>query len=129
MLSCFILLYLITAVLGRTAKFFAYCSSGFPGMLLIKVLFSIIHDISERKKHEREKEQLIRRLENALDEIKTLRGLIPICSFCKKIRDDKGYWNQLEIYISEHTEAKFTHGLCDECYKIEKEKIDKRYRS
>ena len=90
-----------------------------------KVLFSIIHDISERKKHEKEKEQLIQRLENALAEIKTLRGLIPICSYCKKIRDDKGYWNQLESYISEHTEAKFSHGPCDECYKKEMEKLDK----
>ncbi|MFZ5570746.1 MAG: response regulator [Thermodesulfobacteriota bacterium] len=54
-------------------------------------------------------------LEKALDEIKTLKGLIPICSNCKKIRDDKGFWNHFETYISEHTEAAFSHGICPEC--------------
>lgn len=50
-----------------------------------------------------------------LNEIKTLRGIIPICAGCKKIRDDKGYWNQVEVYVSEHTDAEFTHGMCPEC--------------
>jgi DNA-binding response OmpR family regulator len=54
-------------------------------------------------------------LEQALAEVKTLRGIIPICSICKKIRDDKGYWRQVELYISEHTEALFSHGVCPEC--------------
>jgi len=49
--------------------------------------------------------------------VKTLRGLLPICSHCKKIRDDKGYWNQIEKYIHEHSEADFTHGICPECAK------------
>jgi len=49
--------------------------------------------------------------------VKTLTGLLPICTSCKKIRDDQGYWNQLEIYIREHSEAEFTHGLCPECVK------------
>jgi PAS domain S-box-containing protein len=92
-----------------------------------KLLYSIINDVSERKNYEHEREQLIRRLENALDEIKTLRGLIPICSYCKKIRDDNGYWNQIESYITEHTEAKFTHGICDQCCTKEKEKIAKHH--
>nr|NJM03683.1 hypothetical protein [Desulfobacula sp.] len=51
----------------------------------------------------------------ALDEIKTLKGIVPICSGCKKIRDDKGYWNLLESYIEKHSEASFTHGMCPEC--------------
>ena len=51
----------------------------------------------------------------ALKNIKTLRGLLPICASCKKIRDDKGYWNGLETYIHQHTEAEFTHGICPEC--------------
>jgi hypothetical protein len=46
---------------------------------------------------------------------KTLRGIIPICSSCKRIRDDKGYWHQVEVYISEHSEADFSHGICEEC--------------
>ena len=54
-------------------------------------------------------------LERALAEVKTLGGLLPICSHCKKIRDDGGYWNQLEAYLSEHTEAEFTHGICPDC--------------
>jgi hypothetical protein len=54
-------------------------------------------------------------LENALAEIKILRGIIPICASCKKIRDDEGYWQQIEAYISAHSEAQFSHGLCKEC--------------
>ena len=54
-------------------------------------------------------------LEEATKEIKTLSGLLPICSSCKKIRDDKGYWNQIETYISQHTDADFSHGLCPDC--------------
>jgi hypothetical protein len=57
------------------------------------------------------------RLEQALSQIRTLRGLLPICANCKKIRDDKGYWNQLESYIHDHSEAKFSHGICPGCMK------------
>ncbi|MBI9093170.1 MAG: hypothetical protein JEZ12_28495 [Desulfobacterium sp.] len=56
-------------------------------------------------------------LEKAVDEIKTLKGILPICSYCKKIRDDKGYWNQIESYIHEHSEAEFSHSICQECAK------------
>jgi C4-dicarboxylate-specific signal transduction histidine kinase len=56
-----------------------------------------------------------RELETALSEIKTLKGILPICSHCKKIRDDDGYWNQLEAYISAHSEAQISHGICREC--------------
>lgn len=56
-------------------------------------------------------------LRKALDEIKTLRGIIPICSNCKNIRDDKGAWHQIEAYIRDHSDAEFTHGLCQECVK------------
>ncbi|MGD8563607.1 MAG: hypothetical protein PVG03_13765, partial [Desulfarculaceae bacterium] len=54
-------------------------------------------------------------LTKALKKIKTLSGLLPICSSCKKIRDDKGYWNQVEDYVAEHTEASFSHSICPEC--------------
>ncbi len=56
-------------------------------------------------------------LQQALSEIKTLSGLLPICASCKKIRDDNGYWNQIESYIAKHTDAEFTHGICPECAK------------
>lgn len=71
--------------------------------------------IAERKQAERHRIKLIGELETALAEIKTLRGLIPLCAWCKKMRDDQGFWQQLEDYLREHTEATFTHGMCPEC--------------
>jgi len=59
----------------------------------------------------------IKQLQDALAQIKSLRGLLPICMYCKKIRDDKQYWQQVEGYISEHSEAQFSHGICPDCYK------------
>jgi response regulator RpfG family c-di-GMP phosphodiesterase len=77
---------------------------------------SILHAI-ERKKMENEKEKLLQELRAALAKVKLLSGFLPICASCKKIRDDKGYWQQIEGYISEHSEAEFSHGLCNECAK------------
>lgn len=57
------------------------------------------------------------RLEKALDEVKTLQGLLPICSYCKRIRDDEGYWNQIEIYIDKHSDVVFSHSICPACAK------------
>ena len=74
-------------------------------------------DITDRIKVENEREELIRELREALANIKTLRGLIPICAHCKKIRDDKGYWQQVETYLRQHSEVEFSHGLCPECMK------------
>lgn len=59
----------------------------------------------------------IRDLGKALEEIKTLRGIVPICAGCKKVRDDKGYWEQVEVYVQERTDAQFSHGLCPDCVK------------
>jgi len=72
-------------------------------------------DITERKEMEKEREDLIARLRQALEEVGALRGILPICASCKKIRDDKGYWNQLEEYLKMHSEAEFSHSLCPEC--------------
>jgi PAS domain S-box-containing protein len=72
-------------------------------------------DITQRKLEEQERLFLIQELSQALANVKSLRGLLPICSSCKKIRDDHGYWNQLESYLAEHTEAEFTHGICPDC--------------
>jgi DNA-binding response OmpR family regulator len=58
----------------------------------------------------------VRQLEDALSRVKQLQGLLPICSYCKKIRNDRNYWQQVEGYISERTEAQFSHGICPECY-------------
>ena len=70
---------------------------------------------TERKRAEGEREKLILTLQKALSEVKALSGLLPICSSCKKIRDDKGYWNQIEAYIRDHSEANFSHSICPEC--------------
>jgi hypothetical protein len=64
-----------------------------------------------------EKEKMIIELQDATEKIKILRGFLPICSHCKKIRDDEGYWQQLEKYISKHSEAQFSHGICPTCAK------------
>jgi len=76
--------------------------------------------IEYRRAHKRylaERENLIADLQKALAEVRTLQGLLPICMSCKKIRDDKGAWTQMEVYISEHTDAEFSHGMCNECAK------------
>lgn len=76
-----------------------------------------LRDITERMQAEEEREKLIQELQEASVKIKTLRGLLPICASCKKIRDDKGYWQQLEAYIQSHSEAEFSHGICPDCVK------------
>ena len=75
----------------------------------------IIRDISQRKIAEQERERLIRELQDALGKVKTLSGLLPICASCRKIRDERGDWHSLEIYIREHSEADFSHGICPAC--------------
>jgi HTH-type transcriptional regulator, bacterioopsin transcriptional activator and related proteins len=72
-------------------------------------------DVTERIKAEHERERLIQELQDAIGKVKTLSGLLPICAACKKIRDDKGYWNHIESYVRDHSEAEFTHGICPEC--------------
>lgn len=74
-------------------------------------------EIEERKRVQLEKDDLIAELKDALKRVKTLSGLLPICASCKRIRDDKGYWNQIESYIRGHSEAEFSHSMCPECSK------------
>jgi hypothetical protein len=75
-------------------------------------------EIERRKQVEREKEILIAELQQALNEVKTLRGILPTCAYCKNIRDEVGDWHQLEEYIQTHSEAKFSHGICPDCRKV-----------
>jgi ABC-type amino acid transport substrate-binding protein len=72
-------------------------------------------EIAERKQIEKERNALIEKLQNALSEVKTLQGFLPICASCQKIRTDSGYWQQIEAYIQENTDAQFSHGICPEC--------------
>jgi len=77
--------------------------------------YGIARDITGRKKREAELQELLASLQKALEEIKTLKGIVPICASCKKIRDDQGYWEQVEAYVSRHTEAQFSHSICPKC--------------
>jgi len=84
----------------------------------IGLLAGAFNRMAEARMHnEAEREKLISKLREALDKIKTLKGMMPICASCKKIRDDKGYWTQIELYISEHSDAEFSHGICPDCAK------------
>jgi len=74
-------------------------------------------EIEERKRAQIEKDNLIVELKDALRNVKTLSGLLPICASCKQIRDDNGYWNQIESYIKTHSEAEFSHSICPNCAK------------
>ncbi|RMH11733.1 MAG: PAS domain S-box protein [Gammaproteobacteria bacterium] len=78
-------------------------------------LIGVILDITERKRAEKRNEKLIRELRQALEEVRELRGLIPICASCKSIRDDQGYWQRLEAYFQEHSDVQFSHSICPEC--------------
>ena len=80
-------------------------------------LLGMLEDITERRRAVEERERIIAELTEALAKVKTLRGLVPICASCKKIRDDKGYWSQVEVYVRDHTEAEFSHGICPDCSK------------
>lgn len=83
------------------------------GFLVLSVALLLLSLRLRRTKEERE--SLVRELQEALANVKALRGLLPICAHCKNIRDDKGYWSQIEIYIRERSEAQFTHGICPAC--------------
>ncbi len=84
-----------------------------------KMLFvlALLDDISESRRAAQERERMIAELQEALASVKTLRGLIPICASCKKVRDDRGYWNQVEDYVRDRSEAAFSHGICPDCRK------------
>ena len=74
-----------------------------------------VRDITERKKIEAERERLVQELKETLAKVRVLSGMLPICAWCKKVRDDKGYWKKVETYIEEYSDASFTHGICPEC--------------
>jgi hypothetical protein len=80
-----------------------------------QVIYSVARDITASKQAEEEREQLVRELQAALAEVKTLREILPICSYCRKIRDDENYWHTVEHYISLHTASRFSHSICPSC--------------
>jgi PAS domain S-box-containing protein len=86
-----------------------------------KVIYSVARDVTASKQAEEERERLVRELQSALAEVKTLREILPICSYCRKIRDDENYWHTVENYISEHTMTRFSHSICPSCMATEVE--------
>lgn len=85
--------------------------------LAVFAIWSVTILSLQRKTIAEEKERAVKERERALEDIRVLKGLIPICSSCKKIRDEQGHWNQLEAYISKNSEADFSHGICPDCKK------------
>lgn len=83
----------------------------------LEVIRIYVRDITQHRMAEIVRDQLIIQLQEAIAQIKTLKGFLPICSYCKKIRDDEGYWQQMEKYIREHSDAEFSHGICPDCLK------------
>lgn len=86
-----------------------------PGEDAPREVYTTFDDMPERKRAETERERLVQDLEDAMANLKLLRGFIPICASCKKIRTDSGSWQQLEVYVRDHSEAEFSHGLCPGC--------------
>jgi PAS domain S-box-containing protein len=84
-----------------------------------QVIYSVARDITERKRAEEEREALVLELQAALSEVRTLQEILPICSYCKNIRNDENYWETVEGYIAEHTNTRFSHSICPACYKKE----------
>ncbi len=76
---------------------------------------SIAYNITERKQLEDERKKMIEQLNETLSRVKTLSGLLPICASCKKVRDDQGYWQKLETFVHEHSQAEFSHSICPDC--------------
>lgn len=79
------------------------------------VIYSVARDVTETKKADEEREKLVTELRTALSEVKTLREILPICSYCRKIRDDENYWDTVEEYVSKHTSSRFSHSICPDC--------------
>ena len=79
-------------------------------------LLFVVYDITKRKEAEIINQNLIEKLQKAIEEIRTLQGFMPICMHCKQIRDDKGFWHRVETYIERHSNVKFSHGICPGCF-------------
>lgn len=86
-----------------------------------RMIYSVARDVTERKRAEEEREALVRELQAALDEVSALRGILPICSYCRRIRDDENYWQTVESYVARHARTQFSHGICPSCMETEVE--------
>jgi len=90
------------------------------------IIYSVARDITARKLADEERERLVTELQAALAEVKSLQAILPICSYCRKIRSDENYWLTVENYVAEHTNSRFSHGICPSCMETE---IEPQFRS
>ena len=81
-----------------------------------RVIYSVARDITRRKQAEEERERLLRDLTTAMAEVQALQTILPICMYCKRVRDDENYWQSVEAFIAQHTHTRFSHAICPECY-------------
>jgi len=100
---------------GNMTQWIIILAIGSGVLLAVLATLAIHRDLAARQRAEQDRETIIEQLRDALATVKTLSGLLPICAWCKNIRDDKGYWKELEEYIKDHSEVDFTHGICPEC--------------
>lgn len=80
------------------------------------VIYSVARDITARKQVEEERDRLLAELQAALAEVRTLQAILPICAYCRNVRDDENYWHSVEAYVATHTNTRFSHGICPSCY-------------
>lgn len=85
------------------------------------LIYAVARDVTESRRMELKRELLVHELQTALDEVKALRGILPICSYCRKIRDDENYWHTVETYVARYTTTRFSHGICPCCMTTEVE--------
>jgi PAS domain S-box-containing protein len=92
-----------------------------------QLIYAVARDITARKQADEERERLVRDLQSALAEVKELQKILPICMYCKNIRNDENYWQSVETYITHHTHTRFSHGICPSCYeKVSETWLDER---
>jgi len=84
-------------------------------ILLGRTIYGVARDVTERKAADEERERLVAELRAALSEIRTLQEILPICSYCRKVRDDRSYWLTVEDYVAQHTSSQFSHSICPDC--------------
>ncbi len=102
-------------------------------ILIVAVLLYIFNsrlkrEMARRRKAEANQDQLICELRQAMDDVKILRGLLPICGYCKKVRDEQGAWQDIDCYIEANSQASFTHGMCDSCFEEQQPELYQRYQ-
>ena len=83
-----------------------------------RTIYGVARDVTEEKAAHAERERLVTELQDALAEVKTLQAILPICSYCRKVRDDENYWHSVEEYVARHTGSRFSHSICPNCMKM-----------